>query len=135
VASARHPVFIVDDDLTSCRFMAEVLEQAGYATEWTTDDESAGERIRRKPYSLVVADITMPTVPGTAIVAEVARVSPGLPTLLVSAFADGEARAEAHRLGVPLLTKPFKAETFLATVHALVSDAEPEVAHALVVAR
>ncbi len=122
VASVRHPVLIVDDDEASCRFMAEVLEQAGIAAEWTTDDGGATERVRRRRYALVVADVGMPAVPGPAIVAEVERATPGLPTLLVSAFADAGARAEATRLGVPILAKPFKAETFLATVSALVGD-------------
>lgn len=102
--------------------MAEVLVEAGFPAEWTTDDRGATDLIRQKRYSLVVADVTMPAVPGPEIVAEVGRTVPGLPALLVSAFADGEARAQAQRLGVPLLAKPFKAETFLATVRALVDD-------------
>ena len=58
------PVLIVDDDLASCRFMAEVLAGAGYRVEWTTDDDGALERVHRSPYSLVIADVTMPGVSG-----------------------------------------------------------------------
>ena len=113
------PVLIVDDDQASCRFMAEVLAGAGYRVEWTTDDDGAIERVHRFAYSLVIADVTMPAVSGTEIVADLGRVRPGAPALLVSAFADGAARAAARRLGVPLLAKPFVADLLLATVRAL----------------
>jgi len=113
------PVLIVDDDQASCRFMAEVLAGAGYRVEWTTDDDGALERVHRSPYALVIADVTMPGVSGTEIVADLGRVRPGAPALLVSAFADGATRAAARRLGVPLLAKPFAADRLLATVRAL----------------
>jgi len=87
------PVLIVDDDQTSCRFMADVLAAAGYRVEWTTDDDAAVERVHRSPYALVIADVTMPGVRGTEIVADLERIRPGSPALLVSAFADGTARA------------------------------------------
>jgi len=115
------PVLIVDDDQTSCRFMADVLSAAGYRVEWTTDDDGAVERVHRSPYALVIADVTMPAVSGTEIVADLGRIRPGSPALLVSAFADEPARAEARRLGVPLLAKPFAAELFLSTVRALIA--------------
>ena len=113
------PVLIVDDDQASCRFMAEVLAGAGYRVEWTTDDDGALERVHRSPYALVIADVTMPGVSGTEIVADLGRVRPGAPALLVSALADGATRAAARRLGVPLLAKPFAADRLLATVRAL----------------
>ena len=120
------PVLIVDDDQTSCRFMADVLAAAGYRVEWTTDDDAAVERVHRSPYALVIADVTMPGVRGTEIVADLERIRPGSPALLVSAFADGTARAEARRLGVPLLAKPFAADVLLATVHELTARNEQD---------
>jgi len=113
------PVLIIDDDPASCRFMAEVLAGAGYGVEWTTDDGGAIERVCRSSYALVIADVSMPGVRGPEIVAGLERARPGSPALLVSAFADGTAHAEARRLGVPLLAKPFPSELLLATVRAL----------------
>jgi len=113
------PVLIIDDDPASCRFMAEVLAGAGYGVEWTTDDGGAIERVCRSSYALVIADVSMPGVRGPEIVAGLKRARPGSPALLVSAFADGAAHAEARRLGVPLLAKPFVADLLLATVRAL----------------
>src|SRR5262249_28581764 len=116
MACPAEPVLIVDDDQTSCRFMADVLSAAGYRVEWTTDDDGAVERVHRSPYALVIADVTMPGVSGPEIIADLERVRPGSPALLVSAFADGPAQAEARRLGVPLLAKPFAAELLISTV-------------------
>ena len=68
----------------------------------------------------------MPGVRGPEIVAGLKRARPGSPALLVSAFADGAAHAEARRLGVPLLAKPFPSELLLATVRALTASRTSE---------
>jgi len=116
------PVLIVDDDQASCRFMAEVLTSSGYHVEWTTDDVGALGRVGNSPFALVIADVTMPSVGGIEIVAALRRADPEAPALLVSAFADGKARSEARRLGVPLLAKPFPPDVLLGTVRILTSD-------------
>jgi len=116
------PILIVDDDQASCRFMAEVLARAGYNVEWTVDDDAAVERVHRSHYALVITDVTMPGVRGTELVADLRRLRPGAPALLVSGFADEATRAEARRLGVPLLAKPFAPDLLLATARVLIAN-------------
>jgi len=121
-SSAARPILVVDDDQVSCRLMAAVLERAGYQVEWTTDPAFAVDRVRDCGYALVVADVQMPQMSGTTLAERVASLRPGMPTLLVSAFADRRARAEARAIGVELLTKPIRVEALLAAVRTLVSE-------------
>jgi DNA-binding response OmpR family regulator len=116
------PILIVDDDPDCCRMTADVLERAGYRVEWTVDPLYALPRIRERRYAMVVSDVAMPAMRGTKLAAETARLKPRVPILLMSARADDGTRAVAHALGVPLVTKPFRAPALLAAVGGLVGE-------------
>jgi CheY-like chemotaxis protein len=113
------PIMVVDDDPVCCRLLATMLELGGYRVEWTTDATLALGRVLERPYALVLADVQMPEMPGTTLAAEIALQRPGLPTVLVSAFADRRARAQAQALGAELIAKPVRSDTLLATVREL----------------
>jgi len=113
------PILVVDDDPTCRLIMRDVLERAGYQVDAASDGTRALARIVGRRYALVVADVSMPRLHGLALVAELERVRPGVPALLISASSDERTRAAARRLGVPLLTKPFHAEALVGRVREL----------------
>jgi two-component system, OmpR family, response regulator len=113
------PILVVDDDPTCRLIMTDALERAGYQVDAASDGTGALARIVGQRYALVVADVSMPRLHGLALVAELERVRPGVPALLISAFSDERTRAAARRLGVPLLTKPFHAEALVGRVREL----------------
>jgi CheY-like chemotaxis protein len=102
--------------------MADVLMGAGYEVEWTTAASVAVERVAAHRCSLVVSDVNMPHMLGTELAAELAKIEPRLPILLVSAFADRRIQAEARALDAMLLAKPIRAEALLAAVRSLLGD-------------
>jgi DNA-binding response OmpR family regulator len=112
-------ILVVDDDPTCLSIMTDVLERAGYLVESASDGTRALARLVDRRYALVVADVSMPRLPGLALVAELRRVRPGVPALLVSAFPDERTCAAARRLGVPLLPKPFHADALVSRVRQL----------------
>jgi len=116
---AGEPILVVDDDPTCRLIMTDALERAGYQVDAASDGTGALARIVGRRYALVVADVSMPQLHGLALVAELERVRPGVPALLISALSDDRTRAAARRLGVPLLTKPFHAETLVGRVREL----------------
>jgi DNA-binding response OmpR family regulator len=116
---AGDPILIIDDDPECCRVAVDLLERAGYRVEWTVDPRFALPRIRERRYAAVVSDVEMPSMRGTDLATEAARVRPPVPTLLVSARTDEDTRASAQALGVGLLRKPFRGETLVRAVRAL----------------
>ncbi len=65
-------------------------------------------RMRRGQLDLVVADVVMPQMNGTKLAATVAREFPGLPVILMSAYAPaGLIRIGPESQTVPVLQKPF----------------------------
>ena len=109
-------ILVVDDDPAACRFMIDLLEHAGYCVDAESDAHRALGRVRERHYGLIVSDVVMPTLAGPALLARLTRMRPGFPALLISAFPDETTRAEARALGVPLLAKPFRADTLLTLV-------------------
>ena len=114
-------ILVVEDDPFGLRFLVDVLEHAGYRVDAECDARQAVARVSENRYGLVVSDVVMPHMAGTALIAQLSRSQPDLPALLVSAFPDEPTRAEARALGVPLLAKPFRAETLIALVKDLLA--------------
>jgi DNA-binding NtrC family response regulator len=116
------PVLVVDDDAVCCELMATALERDGHRVEWTTDPLHAVRLVRARRYALIVSDMNMPRLSGTALAAEAARSRPGLRTLLVTGFGDARVRAEADALGTVLLAKPVRVEVLAEAVRQLVKQ-------------
>jgi DNA-binding NtrC family response regulator len=117
------PILVVDDDPMCCRVMASALELAGHRVDWTTAPADALERARTKRYAVIVSDVNMPSMLGTALAAEVGTLCPGVRMILVSAFADAGVRAAAEALGATLLAKPFRVESLVAAVREIMDGA------------
>jgi len=110
------PILVVDDDEMCCRIIADILQRAGYEVEATTDAFVAVSWARRRSYALIVSDVGMPELSGTALVAEIRRTMPEMPVILVTAFPDPTTQAKARALRVPLLAKPFETKDIVALV-------------------
>ena len=105
-------VLIVDDDSLSREFLTEAIRSLGFRGESVSSGEQALERVRRNDVDLVVTDLRMPGMSGVDLVRELGRVSPGLPSVVVTAHGTVETAVEAMRLGASdFLMKPCTPET------------------------
>jgi DNA-binding NtrC family response regulator len=120
--ASANPVLVVDDDVVCCELMATALERDGHRVEWTTDPAHALRLVRARRYALLVSDVNMPRLSGTALAAEAARSRPGLRTVLVTGSTDPRLRAEAEALGTVLLVKPVRMEVLSEAVRELVTE-------------
>jgi DNA-binding response OmpR family regulator len=109
-------ILIVDDDETFCRFLAEVLDHQGIQVVWTTDGLAGYEKSLYESFDLFILDERMPLVLGTELVEDLKNDNPRANIILISAFADEALQKQSQRLGVPLLSKPFAAESLIEMV-------------------
>jgi DNA-binding NtrC family response regulator len=103
-------ILVVDDEPALCFAYARALERQGYRVTSRTDSRRALEAFVAAPseFDLVVTDLTMPHMSGTALAAELLKVRPGLPILLLSGFAEAFAPEQLSALGLrDFLAKPF----------------------------
>jgi two-component system cell cycle sensor histidine kinase/response regulator CckA len=112
-------VLVVEDQETVRRYIARILERAGFAVHQAGDGVEALELIEQgtTPIELVVSDIMMPRLNGVEFLKALSVTHADVPVILMSAYA----RAELAQMGVVspcgVIPKPFLPERLLQEVH------------------
>jgi DNA-binding response OmpR family regulator len=122
-------VLIAEDDYAFRRLLAAAFRRWGYGVLEAKDGLELGallesqlfDQNRAPSIDLVVSDIRMPGRSGLFALAELRERNWTTPVVLMSAFGDAAAHAEALRLGAHLIDKPFALER----LHSLVGGLEP----------
>jgi len=119
--NAERARILIADDNADLREYLERLLRERYDIRAVADGEAALAVLRSEPIDLVLSDIMMPRLDGSALVRAV-RADPrlaDLPVILLSARAGEEASIEGFELGASdYLYKPFSARDLLARVGA-----------------
>jgi two-component system cell cycle sensor histidine kinase/response regulator CckA len=121
---SREHVLIVDDEQVVREYTGRVLEAAGYHTDAAQDGEEALEMIRRQPgaFDAVVSDVVMPRLNGVDLVRQLAAISPAIPVLLVSGYAEAELAERGIAVSCGMLAKPYLPEQLLAALRRCIDD-------------
>ena len=109
------PILIVDDYKTMLRIIRNLLKQLGFNNvDEATDGSTALQKLRDKPYSLVISDWNMEPMNGLQLLKEV-RADADLestPFIMVTAESKSENVVAAKQAGVTnYIVKPFNAAT------------------------
>jgi DNA-binding NtrC family response regulator len=106
-APRSQTVLVVEDEEDLREGLCELLEQdLGMNVIGVPSAESALEHLQKASVALIVSDFKMKGMDGAAFLEEAGRVAPGTPCVLISAYLDAEARAQARGLNVPFVHKP-----------------------------
>jgi CheY-like chemotaxis protein len=133
-------ILVVDDEESLRITLAGNLELEGHqVVEASTGEEALG-LVRQRPVDVVLADIRMPGLHGVELYRHLRRERPGLPVVLMTAFAHESLVSDALAEGVfTVLPKPFDMAHLVATLRraasrpqVLVVDDSREVAEATV---
>jgi signal transduction histidine kinase/FixJ family two-component response regulator len=105
-------ILIVDDEESLVQRAEEVLAGLGYEPVGCVGATQALQLFRAAPerFDAVVSDAIMPDMPGTELLAEIRRVRPDIPAILVSGYGGPDLQAQAAGAGVHMiLAKPLRA--------------------------
>ena len=80
----KKTILCVDDNEQSLSIRKVMLETRGYRVVTCVNGKEALERFRQGGIDLVLSDLIMPDVDGTALIDEVKRLSPATPAILFS---------------------------------------------------
>ena len=104
-------VLIVDDEPGMRSLLVRVMEKQGYHARAASAGAEAMEMMAREEWHLVVADIDMPEMNGLELLEKIRSRSPGLPVVMITAYATVESAVEAMKLGAyDYITKPFQTD-------------------------
>lgn len=111
MSDTRRRVLIVDDETSLRLTLGANLELEGFDVHEAADANEALAALAREPFDLMVTDIRMPGMNGVELFQRVRRDHPGLPVLLMTAFAEESLITDALGDGAwAVLNKPFNVD-------------------------
>ncbi|MGP0065601.1 MAG: response regulator [Isosphaeraceae bacterium] len=100
-------ILVVDDDADTCRNMADLFGDRGYAIETAECGNAALVKAERHSYDLALLDLRMPGMDGLTLCEHLKRLQPRMVTMLVTAYGGGEVDKRARVAGARhVLLKP-----------------------------
>lgn len=120
-------ILIVDDNPGGRELAKEILAKAGYTVLEAASVEEARTVISSgQSIDLVVTDIVLPKVRGTALARELAQQKSRIKVLLTSGYLDQGETGEPTELDkVPFLQKPFTSTALKEKVRAVLDAPKP----------
>lgn len=107
-------VLVVDDDRRMVKTICDILKVKGYEAAEAYSGESALERVKSDHPDCVLMDIRMPGMDGIEVLKAIGDISPGLPVVLMSAYATEAQAVEARQSGAySVLNKPLDVQAVL----------------------
>ena len=104
-------LLIADDDPVALALLAEVLTGEGYVVRAAAGGGECLRLAEHEPVDLAIVDLRMPDVDGLEVVRRLGSLQPGIPVVILTAFATIDTAIEAIRGGASdYLSKPFRME-------------------------
>ena len=127
----RERILIVDDEPELAIVAQKMLENLGYEAHSQRSGIEALEIFRlhlpKKPFDLVLTDLTMPHLTGLDLTRKLLSLQPDLPIILFTGFNEKITEEEAKRLGIQrLLLKPFTIQALAVTIRQVLDENMPQ---------
>jgi DNA-binding NtrC family response regulator len=123
----RPAVLVVEDHHESRAGLLAALERNGYAVHDAGTGKAALAISRRTQLHAVVLDARLPDMEGLAVLKAMLQQTPGLPIIVVTAYASVDVAVEAMKLGAAdFLTKPLHLGTFMRVLAQCVERAQAQ---------
>jgi DNA-binding NtrC family response regulator len=101
-------LMVVDDDQAMTKALAKILGAAGYNVVTAESGDAALVVMGQVHPDVVIADLKMDGMSGHELQSEIARRSPDVPVVIITAFGSIESAVESMRSGAfDFITKPF----------------------------
>lgn len=116
-------IVVADDSISVRKFVARMLEKAGYRVKVASDGLEASEIVAQVGCHLLVTDLEMPRMNGYELMAHLRQdpVTRRIPVLVVTSRAGAKHRDRALKEGASaFLTKPVQEDLLIATVEGLI---------------
>jgi DNA-binding NtrC family response regulator len=104
-------ILVVDDEPTICNLLARLLRKEGMLVEIAHDGKSALDALQRQPPDLLLLDYRLPDMTGQDVLLEARSLLPGLPVIVITAYADVQTAVKSMRVLRPSFLESLGAQT------------------------
>jgi DNA-binding response OmpR family regulator len=113
-------IVVIEDEQPIRRGVVDALRASGYDVAEAADGPRGQEEAVRAGVDLVLLDLLLPRRDGLAVLAEVRKVRPSLPVIILTARGSEDDRVRGLKMGADdYVVKPFSARELLARVEAV----------------
>ena len=122
----KEHIYVVDDDACIGQAVVAHLEAARFKCTYFEKADDCLRQLNQQRCDLLITDLRMPGKDGMELLAEVRRITPWLPVLVMSAYGDIPLATKAVKAGaVDFVEKPIQWDSFIATVRTILKQNTP----------
>jgi DNA-binding NtrC family response regulator len=92
-------ILVVDDEQSMTQFLGIVLRKEGYEVATCNNGRDALEKVKNENFDVVITDIKMPGLDGIQLLQGVKKHDPGIPVVIMTAYASQQSAIDAVNLG------------------------------------
>lgn len=125
--SRKNRILVVDDELTVCKSIRQVLVGPDYDVDMAQSGEEALRMEAERPYDVMIVDLMMPGLSGMDLLRMLKARNPKARLIMVTGYPTMKNTLQAMQLGaVDFLPKPFLPTTLRSLVAAALAAGEEE---------
>jgi CheY-like chemotaxis protein len=114
-------VLLVDDDYSVCESLSRALQSEDYAVVLANNGQEALEHFEAEAIDLVLLDVNMPVLNGWDALAQMQKINPFLPTVIITARPNQYDRAAAAG-AVAIMEKPLALPVLLGLLNHIMEE-------------
>lgn len=116
-------IILAEDDESMRGFLVRALQKADYDVVAFADGETAFERLKREPFSLLLTDIVMPRMDGIELARRASEIDPDLKIMFITGFAAVILNSDhAPPKDARVLSKPFHLKDLVQEVDRILAE-------------
>lgn len=116
-AKQRFHILVVDDDPGHLVTLKTIVKSWNYSVTTATDGTGAVEKVKERPFDLILMDIRMAEMNGIEALRLIQEYNPSIPVLIMTAYSSVDSAVEALKAGAyDYLTKPLDFEVLKLTL-------------------
>lgn len=123
-AGCGESILVVEDEEELLEITKKILEIHGYKVIKASDGKEAIALYsqHKEEIKVVLIDVMMPVMDGSASIRELRKVSPEIKIIAISGLIEKDKLAEVADLANAFLSKPYATEKLLQTIHEVLNE-------------
>ena len=115
--SCPPPLLVVDDEEGMRDTLVDILEDLSYSVDEASNGQDAVDKVRSREFGLILMDVSMPIMDGIEALAEIKKLSPEMPVIIMTAYAHSSDVDRAYEQGAhAVVSKPLDIEQMLSII-------------------
>jgi DNA-binding NtrC family response regulator len=121
----KQRILIIEDERSVAQALWRALntpQGGGYIVEFCDSAEVALERLGNRQFDLLISDLRLPGIDGLELIEQAHQRSPGMHSILITAFGSPNVEEQACRLADAYVPKPFCLRDMIQLVRQILNE-------------